>query len=96
VLQLKTLRKPLNLSQDGQEFLDSVHQIQDALPQIQVGNVKAIAVSGSRSPLLADVPTAAEQGLAGLVISDWYGLLKAVDDQLHVDLPHRRNKSTPA
>jgi tripartite-type tricarboxylate transporter receptor subunit TctC len=49
--------------------------IQDALPQIQGGNVKAIAMlSRSRSPILPDVPTADEQGLAGFDIVDWYGL----------------------
>ena len=49
--------------------------IQDALPQIQGGNVKAIAtLSRSRSPMLPDVPTADEQGLAGFDVSDWYGL----------------------
>lgn len=49
--------------------------IQDALPQIQGGNVKAIAMlSRSRSPMLPNVPTADEQGLAGFDIADWYGL----------------------
>ena len=49
--------------------------IQDALPQVQGGNVKAIAtLSRSRSPILPDVPTADEQGLAGFDIADWYGL----------------------
>jgi tripartite-type tricarboxylate transporter receptor subunit TctC len=57
------------------------NQIQDALPQIQAGNVKAIAVlSGSRSPLLADVPTAAEQGLLDLDIS---GLVRALPAERH-------------
>jgi tripartite-type tricarboxylate transporter receptor subunit TctC len=49
--------------------------IQDVLPQVQGGNVKVIAtLSRSRSPLLPDVPTADEQGLAGFDIYDWYGL----------------------
>jgi tripartite-type tricarboxylate transporter receptor subunit TctC len=49
--------------------------IQDALPQVQEGNVKAIAtLSRSRSPILPDLPTADEQGLAKFDIADWYGL----------------------
>ena len=49
--------------------------IQDALPQIQSGNVKAIAtLSRPRSPILSAVPTADEQGLIGFDIADWYGL----------------------
>ena len=46
-----------------------------ALPQIQAGAVKAIAtLSPSRSPMLPDVPTADEQGLANLDTANWYGL----------------------
>ena len=49
--------------------------IQDALPQVQGGNIKAIAtLSRSRSPILPDLPTADEQGLAGFDVADWYGL----------------------
>jgi len=46
-----------------------------ALPQIQAGAVKPIAMLvPSRSPLLPDVPTADEQGLKQLDTSNWYGL----------------------
>jgi tripartite-type tricarboxylate transporter receptor subunit TctC len=46
-----------------------------ALPQIQAGAVKAIAtLSPSRSPMLPNVPTADEQGLANLDTANWYGL----------------------
>ena len=49
--------------------------IQDAVPQVQGGGVKAIAtLSRSRSPMLPDLPTAEEQGLAGFDVADWYGL----------------------
>jgi tripartite-type tricarboxylate transporter receptor subunit TctC len=49
--------------------------IQDAVAQVQGSNVHAIAtLSRSRSPMLPDVPTADEQGLAGFDIADWYGL----------------------
>jgi tripartite-type tricarboxylate transporter receptor subunit TctC len=49
--------------------------IQDAMPQLQAGAVKAIAIlSRSRAPMLPDLATAGEQGLADFDASDWYGL----------------------
>src|SRR5947209_3101641 len=46
-----------------------------AAPHVQVGNVKAIAIlSPSRSPMLPEVRTADEQGLANLDAANWYGL----------------------
>jgi len=49
--------------------------IQTALPQVQAGAVKAIAIlSPTRSPMLPDLPTADEQGLANLDTTNWYGL----------------------
>lgn len=44
--------------------------------QVKAGQARAIAVlSSKRSPLLPDVPTAAETGLAGLESGTWFGLL---------------------
>jgi tripartite-type tricarboxylate transporter receptor subunit TctC len=49
--------------------------IPDAIPQIQGGAIKGIAtLSGSRSQMLPQLPTAKEQGVANVDISDWYGL----------------------
>ncbi len=49
--------------------------IQDALPQIQGGTAKPVAMlSRMRSPLLPNLETAQEQGLANLDAADWYGL----------------------
>jgi tripartite-type tricarboxylate transporter receptor subunit TctC len=46
-----------------------------AAPHVQAGNVKAIAIlSPSRSPMLPEVRTAQEQGLANLDTANWYGL----------------------
>ena len=46
------------------------------LPQVKSGKLRAIAVTtGSRTPLLPDVPTVAEQGFPGYEVSGWYGLL---------------------
>lgn len=47
-----------------------------ALPQIQAGRVKALAVMGEkRSPLLPDVPTPRESGVPGVEASAWYGIM---------------------
>jgi tripartite-type tricarboxylate transporter receptor subunit TctC len=46
-----------------------------ALPQIRAGRIVALAVaSDRRSPLMPDVPTAAEAGVAGVVAVGWNGL----------------------
>jgi tripartite-type tricarboxylate transporter receptor subunit TctC len=46
-----------------------------ALPLVQGGQLKALAVASSkRTSVLPDVPTAAESGLPGLEFSSWYGL----------------------
>ncbi|MDR2366386.1 MAG: tripartite tricarboxylate transporter substrate binding protein [Zoogloeaceae bacterium] len=45
-------------------------------PQIRAGKVKALAITSTeRSPLLPDVPTAAEAGLPGFVIEGWFSLV---------------------
>jgi tripartite-type tricarboxylate transporter receptor subunit TctC len=42
------------------------------LPHVKAGKVKAVAVTSTkRSPLLPDVPTAAEAGVPGLEVSTW-------------------------
>ena len=47
-----------------------------ALGQIQAGKVKALAVTTSqRVPVLADVPTFAEQGYPDYEVNAWFGLL---------------------
>jgi tripartite-type tricarboxylate transporter receptor subunit TctC len=46
-----------------------------ALPQVQGGTVRALAVtSAKRLAILPDVPTVAESGVAGFVFHSWYGL----------------------
>lgn len=46
-----------------------------AVPNLKQGKLKALAVTGaSRSPLLPDVPTVAESGLAGFEVSAWFAL----------------------
>ena len=46
------------------------------LPQVQTGKLKVIGVSkATRVPLLAQVPTIAEQGVAGYDVRSWAGLM---------------------
>jgi tripartite-type tricarboxylate transporter receptor subunit TctC len=46
------------------------------LPVIKDGQVVALAMTTTeRSPLLPDVPTLAEEGVAGIDVTSWYGLL---------------------
>jgi tripartite-type tricarboxylate transporter receptor subunit TctC len=45
-------------------------------PQVKAGKVKGLAVSSAvRSPLLPDVPTAAEAGLADYELTSWFGFV---------------------
>jgi tripartite-type tricarboxylate transporter receptor subunit TctC len=64
-----------------------------ALPMIQSGKIRALAVSTSeRSAALPDVPTVAESGLAGYQYDFWYGLLapaatpKAIVDKVAAEV----------
>jgi tripartite-type tricarboxylate transporter receptor subunit TctC len=46
------------------------------LPQVAGGSVRAIAVAGAkRASALPDVPTVAEQGVAGFEAFSWFGLV---------------------
>lgn len=71
----------------------SINPLLEALPQVRAGNVRAIAVTtGTRSPLLPEVPTAAEQGLAGFDTGVWWGIVapaglpQPVLEKLHRDI----------
>lgn len=46
------------------------------LPHIRAGKLRALGVtSGTRTPLLPDVPTIAEAGLPGYEVTGWFGLV---------------------
>jgi tripartite-type tricarboxylate transporter receptor subunit TctC len=64
-----------------------------SLPHIRSGQLRAIAVSGTkRNPLLPDVPTVSESGLPGYETSGWVGFLapvktpKAIVDRLNATI----------
>jgi len=64
-----------------------------AMPLVQSGRVKAIAVTSSaRSPVLPDLPTVAEAGFPGFESSAWIGMVapaktpKAIIDRLSQEL----------
>ena len=70
--------------------MDSLAQ---ALPHIQSGKLKALAVLGSkRSPLLPNVPTIAESGVPGYEFSNWFGIVapantpKEIVQKIYVDI----------
>jgi tripartite-type tricarboxylate transporter receptor subunit TctC len=53
----------------------SFQNLGSILPQIRDGRVRPILItSATRSPLLPEVPTAIEAGLAGFVVYSWQGL----------------------
>jgi tripartite-type tricarboxylate transporter receptor subunit TctC len=60
----------------GGQVSFSFASMPSALPYVQAGRLRAIAVGGAhRSPLFPDVPTVAEAGLPGFVSEDWQGIL---------------------
>jgi len=67
--------------------------IPSSMPHIQSGRLKAVAVtSRKRSPLLADVPSLEELGLAGFEVSGWGGLFapartpRTIVERLHREM----------
>jgi len=60
----------------GGQVAFSFASMPSALPYVQAGRLRAIAVGGAhRSPLFPEVPTVVEAGLAGFVSEDWQGIL---------------------
>jgi len=63
-----------------------------AIPHVKAGRLKALGVSGlRRSAAAPDIPTIAEQGLAGFEVNSWYGLFvpartpKPIVTRLHAE-----------
>jgi tripartite-type tricarboxylate transporter receptor subunit TctC len=60
----------------GGQVAFSFASMPSALPFVQAGRLRSIAVSGGqRSPLFPNVPTVAETALPGFASEDWQGLL---------------------
>ena len=50
--------------------------IPSSLPQVRAGKLRGIAVASSRrSPVLPDLPTVSEAGLAGFAADSWFGIM---------------------
>jgi tripartite-type tricarboxylate transporter receptor subunit TctC len=59
----------------GGQLASTVGVLGIALPHIQAGNLRALAMTGAtRSSFLPDVPTLTEAGFPGLEITEWQGL----------------------
>jgi tripartite-type tricarboxylate transporter receptor subunit TctC len=69
----------------------SITNVQLALPQIQAGSLRALAVTGPRRlAILADVPTFAEAGVPGVEVTTWFGLFAPAGTP--VDVVNRLNR----
>ena len=75
------------------EVAVSFVSIYSALPQVKGGRAKALAVTGTRrSPVVPDLPTVMEAGVAGYSSGNWYGFLapaatpRLIIDRLNVDI----------
>ncbi|MBC8057661.1 MAG: tripartite tricarboxylate transporter substrate binding protein [Rhizobiales bacterium] len=54
-------------------------------PQIRAGKLRGLAISSAqRSPVLPDVPTAAEAGLPAFIADSWFGIVVPADTPLGV------------
>jgi tripartite-type tricarboxylate transporter receptor subunit TctC len=59
--------------------------ISTAVPHVQSGKVRAIAVTGSkRAGTLPDVPTVAETGVKGYLALNWYGMVAPANTPANV------------
>ena len=72
---------PALTSLEGGEIDMMFDVLVTALPQVQAGNLRALAItSDKRSVLAPDVPTMAEAGVENFEASTWFGLGHPKDD----------------
>lgn len=77
----------------GGQFDVAIDLMPHAMPFMQSGKVRPLALAApKRSPLMPDLPTAAEAGVPGYEVSSWHGFVvpagtpQAVIDKLNRDL----------
>ncbi|MBO9512543.1 MAG: tripartite tricarboxylate transporter substrate binding protein [Variovorax sp.] len=77
----------------GGHIESSFNSVGNALPQVQAGKVRALAVvAPARSKVLPDVPTFAELGVPGMTSGGWFGFLapagtpQALVDKIAADI----------
>eukprot|EP01136_Pigoraptor_vietnamica_P010764 Opistho-1_new@3423 len=77
----------------GGQFDVAVDLLPHVMPFLQSGKVRPLALAAARrSPLMPDLPTAAEAGVAGYEVSSWHGFVvpagtpQPVIDKLNRDL----------
>lgn len=60
----------------GGEIQMMFDNIVSSLPHVKAGKLKALAVTGAtRSPVVPDLPTVAEDGLPGFAVYPWIGIV---------------------
>lgn len=76
--------EPVHFKGDGESIVAlagghiplSINTVPGARAQVLAGNVRPLAVTGSqRAAIFKDVPTIAEAGVPGYVVSNWFGVL---------------------
>jgi len=77
----------------GGQFDVALDLLPHAMPFMQMNRVRPLVIAApKRSPLLPDVPTAAEAGIPGFEVSSWHGFVvpsgtpQSVVDKLNSDL----------
>lgn len=77
----------------GGQFDVAVDLLPNVMPFMQSGRVKPLAIAAAkRSPLLPDIPTAAEAGVPGYEVTSWHGFVvpagtpQSIIDRLNRDL----------
>lgn len=67
---------PAEVELAGGQIQYMIDSLPAALPNVRSGKTRALATTGNkRSPLLPEVPTVAESGLAGYESKQWWGIL---------------------